>query len=280
MGPPAQDTATEPPPVQFRSQLGSAARHLLSVSSIPFYVRHRAFLPSLSLALLYFTVLSMSGQMITFLLSVGYTSTHVGVVRTVSTILELSATWIAPRLIGWIGPVRAGIWSLSWQMIWLAGALSWFFAYWAGVEKASVMAVSGLVGGVALSRIGLWGFDLCAQNIVQDVSCPTFHALCLDFPGTVYLAVRMRSLPVPKQEVDASHRGAFSTVEASAQNFFELLSYASTIVFSRPDQFQWPVVISIAAVYAAGGLYTWYVRQTRGHLLHSPPCIKRKGVRQ
>ena len=80
-----------------------------------------------------------------------------------------------------------------------------------------------------------------------------------------------------KQEVESDSRGAFSTVEASAQNFFELFSYASTIIFSRPDQFQWPVLISASAVVAAGGLYTAYVRKRRGHLLHRPPCLRMKG---
>jgi len=63
------------------------------------------------------------------------------------------------------------------------------------------------------------------------------------------------------QEVDLAHRGTFSTVEAAFQNLFELLSYASTIIFSRADQFHWPVVISVVAVYIAGGLYTFFVRK-------------------
>lgn len=168
----AQDASATPNLKSIHSRIASTVKRILPLSSIPLYVRHAAFLPSLSLSLLYLTVLSLSGQMITFLLSVGYTSTHVGIVRTISTALELSATWIAPRLIGRIGAIRAGIWSLSWQMIWLAGGLSWFFTYWAKSGGSGILAASGLVGGVALSRIGLWSFDLCAQNIVQDVSSP------------------------------------------------------------------------------------------------------------
>lgn len=225
------------------NSLGAIAARLLPLKSLPFYFRHTAFLPSISLSLLYFTVLSFSGQMITFLLNVGYTSSHVGIARAISTIFELSATWIAPRIQQLIGPVRGGIWFLSWQMIWLAGGLSWFFASDETFARTKVFAASGLVGGVILSRVGLWGFDLCAQGIVQE-------------------------------EVDEDNRGAFSTVEASFQNLFELLSYASTIVFSRPEQFQWPVVISVGAVYTAGGLYTVFVRRRRGHLVHAPSCIK------
>jgi iron-regulated transporter 1 len=225
------------------NHLQSAAAHLIPVKSLPFYFQHPAFLPSISLSLLYFTVLSFSGQMITFLLAVGYTSFYVGIASAVSTIFELSATWIAPLVQQQIGAVRGGIWFLAWQMLWLAGGLSWFFAGEESPLGWKVFAASGLVGGVILSRIGLWGFDLCAQSIVQE-------------------------------EVDGNSRGAFSTVEASFQNLFELLSYVSTIVFSRPDQFRWPVVISVVVVYTAGCLYAVFVRRRRGHLVHIPSFIR------
>ena len=152
------------------SQLVSRTRNLLPMSSFLLYYRHPAFFPSFSLALLYLTVLSFSGQMVTFLLSVGFSSFHVGIARTVSTCFELSATWISPRLVKRIGSVRAGIWSLSWQMIWLTAGVSWFFADRSGSSSNSLISVGGLVCGIILSRIGLWGYDLAAQNIIQDVS--------------------------------------------------------------------------------------------------------------
>ena len=75
-----------------------------------FYVRHTAFRPSFALALLYLTVLSFSGQMVTYLLSAGFDSFAVGASRTASTAIELSATWIAPVTMKYIGPIRSGIW--------------------------------------------------------------------------------------------------------------------------------------------------------------------------
>ncbi|KAK5992016.1 Solute carrier family 40 member 1-like protein [Cladobotryum mycophilum] len=214
----------------------------LPISSLPFYFRHSAFLPSMALALLYLTVLSFSGQMLTFLLAVGYTSAQVGVARTLSTALELSATWVGPKLMKRIGVVRAGIWSLSWQMIWLTAGVGWFLNDTFGNRTVSTGAAIGLVVGVAMSRVGLWGYDLCAQLIVQD-------------------------------EVEDAYRGTFSMVEAAFQNLFELLSYATTIIFSKTDQFQWPAIVSVAAVYLAGGLYAFSVRKRRGHLIHAPACV-------
>lgn len=143
---------------------------ILPIESLPFYFSHPAFLASFALSLLYFTVLSFSGQMITYLASVGYTPLHIGIARVGSSIFEISATWAAPYLMKKIGVVRAGIWSLTWQMTCLAGVLAWYFSDFEGKGTNSIFSATGLAVGVALSRIGLWGFDLCAQNIIQDVS--------------------------------------------------------------------------------------------------------------
>lgn len=151
---------------------------ILPLESLPFYYNHPAFLASFALALLYFTVLSFSGQMITYLVSVGYTPLYVGVARVGSSIFEISATWAAPFLMKKIGVVRAGIWSLAWQMACLSGALGWYFSNFEGMGTNSIFAASGLAVGVALSRMGLWGYDLSAQNIIQDVSTSRHSFIC------------------------------------------------------------------------------------------------------
>lgn len=148
------------------------------MSSIPFYIRHPAFLPSFSLSLLYLTVLSFSGQMVTYLMSVGYTPLHVGIARTGSTIVELSATWVAPRLIRRIGPIRGGLWSLNWQMACLAIGVCWYMIDLNKHANNALISATVLAICVAFSRLGLWGYDLCAQSIVQEVkknqsSCPS-----------------------------------------------------------------------------------------------------------
>ncbi|KAB5533434.1 Ferroporti-1 [Coniochaeta sp. 2T2.1] len=242
--PPTSPPPLPAPPPSTTTIFSPISRIIPLPSSLSHYLYHPAFLPSISLCLLYLTVLSLSGQMVTYLLSLGFTSLQVGLIRFVSTLFELSATFVAPLLIRRIGVVRSAMWSLSWQMGWLALGAGLFFAD-AGGEGEGMGEVGravGLVVGVAVSRVGLWSYDLCAQGIVQD-------------------------------EVEADHRGSFSTVEAAFQNLFELASYVTTIIFSRPDQFRWPVAISIAAAYVAGGLYASFVRQRRGHLFHKPACI-------
>ncbi|KAK7943690.1 uncharacterized protein PG986_012803 [Apiospora aurea] len=205
-----------------------------SAADFHLYFRHRALLPSMACALLYFTVLSFGGQMVTFLLASGYDSTRIGVTRTFSVVFEVLATWVAPWLMSALGTVRAGLWFSTLQITMLVAGMAVFMAY---REDDPVLAATGMVGGTVLSRISLRGFDLCTQIIVQE-------------------------------DVEADIRGTFSSVESAWQNAFELLSYASTMVFSRPQQFMIPALASIGATAAASFCYTYFVYIRRGHLLH------------
>lgn len=102
--------------------------------------------------------------MVTYLLSVGYNSTQIGSIRTVSVAFEVSATWLGPMLMARIGVIRAGLWSISWQILCIMTAVVLFLA----VQQPFVAAF-GLITGVVGSRLGLWVFDLCVQNIIQEV---------------------------------------------------------------------------------------------------------------
>ncbi|KAK4073471.1 uncharacterized protein Triagg1_5297 [Trichoderma aggressivum f. europaeum] len=205
-----------------------------SVQDFSLYFKHQAFLPSIAGAVLYLTVLSFGGQMVTYLLSSGYSSMQIGIARTLGVMFEVLSTWAAPWLMGRIGPVRAGLWMSSWQVIMLVVGVCIFCVF---DGKDSLISASGLVGGTVLSRLGLRGFDLCVQLIVQE-------------------------------EVEAENRGVFSSVEAAWQNAFELLAFASTIVFSRPEDFKWPSLISTLTVASASSAYATFVYLRRGHLLH------------
>jgi iron-regulated transporter 1 len=210
------------------------------------YITSAAFLPSFSLSLLYLTVLSFSGQMITYLLTFPtLTPSIIGGIRTIATIFELASTWLAPYLISRIGPTRAGIWCLSFQITCLSISISTFFFHNTTTTTHSTPLASTttylLITTIILSRIGLYAFDLIAQLIIQN------------------------SIP-------STHRASFSTTEASVQNLFELITFLTTIIFPKPEQFKIPACVSYLAVCAAGALYAMYVRDRRGHLLHLPQC--------
>jgi len=215
------------------------ASRIESISnSLSFYFHHQAFLPSMALSLLYLSVLTFAGQMVTYLVSIGYTSTQIGLIRTLSVVFEMSATWIAPIAASRVGSIRAGLWFINWQLACVLVAVVLFLNV-----PSPIFAASGLVGGVILSRLGLWGFNLCVEVIIQ-------------------------------REVEPRHRGMFSSLEVSFQNVFELCSYVLTIAANRPKQFQYPVMVSAVAVWMSGVLYTIFVRERRGHLLHKPICLR------
>ncbi|KAL4930872.1 putative iron-regulated transporter [Aspergillus undulatus] len=208
------------------------------------YTTAPVFLPSLSLSLLYLTVLSFGPTMVTFLLHSGFTSIQVSAMRIGAVVFEISGTVVAPLLMDRIGPVRSGLWFLNWQFGTLAAAVAAFV--WAphGVgDGGMARIVAGvLVAGVAMSRLGLWGFDLAVQFLVQEGIPP-------------------------------SSRSRFSSTEMALQSVFEMLSFATTIIFQAPEQFKYPVYISYGAIGLAAVCFAAYVRRERGHLLHTSKCM-------
>ncbi|KAK9480758.1 Ferroporti-1 [Lipomyces japonicus] len=229
----------------YRSSSFSRAVNAFS-SPLQIYINHDQFIPSFSLAILYFTVLSFGGQMVAYLLAMDYHPGTIGVLRTFSVVFELGATWLAPLVMKKIGVVRGGIWFINWQAICcVIAAISIFKASPTALSDHKVFyffsstSTALLIFAVVFSRVGLWGYDLCAQVLIQE-------------------------------GVEQEARSTFSSVESSFQNFFELLSFASTIVFDKPNVFKIPVALSANSVVIAAVLYAVYVRRVRKHLLHLP----------
>jgi solute carrier family 40 (iron-regulated transporter), member 1 len=49
---------------------------------------------------------------------------------------------------------------------------------------------------------------------------------------------------------------------------FDVLQYMSTIIFSKPEMFKFPVLMSCVSVGVALCVYASFVRKRRGHLVH------------
>jgi iron-regulated transporter 1 len=220
------------------------------------YLSSPVFLASLSLSLLYLTVLSTGVQYQTYMLAVGYSALTVSLLRLAAVAVELSATCCTPLLMAHIGSIRAGLWSINWQVACLATGVGLFVYF----QDIGIAAGAALSGGIIMSRLGLWGIDLAVQDIVQEVR----RSFCLFESWLTFM-----------QGTPETARGAFSACELALQNMFELLSFAATIIFPRPSQFQIPILISLTAVVASAGCYAGYVRKERGHLVHLSKCVKR-----
>lgn len=129
------------------------------------YFKSPVFLASFSLSLLYLTVLSTGAQYQTYMLSIHYTSLSVSFIRVAAVISELSATCFAPFMIQRIGQIRAGLWSINWQALSLSAGVGLFVWF----HELSSTASFALTVAIIVSRLGLWGFDLAIQDLVQEV---------------------------------------------------------------------------------------------------------------
>ncbi|KAI8805120.1 Ferroporti-1 [Cladochytrium replicatum] len=199
------------------------------------YVRHPVFLASLSICMLYFTVLSFSSVMMAFLLAASsYTPLTVAFARGASVVTGLLGAAISPFLINRTGLVLTGVvavWSQALSLIPAVFAL-WMWNISSDDKSGSDWQAHVFVASVVVSRVGLWLFDLAQTQIMQE-------------------------------RVAEDERGVVNGVQVAIQNLFELGSMASTMVFSDPMQFKIPATLSIASVVMAGLTFSIYAINKR-----------------
>ncbi|KAI9487490.1 MAG: Ferroporti-1 [Benjaminiella poitrasii] len=197
------------------------------------YVRHKIFLPSLAIAMLYLTVLSFGGIMVSYLKMIGYSDWSLGILRAVAGISGIGATYILPYLSAKIGIIRSGLWALWFESITLAPVVVSLTSVTSGTVWGPIM----LFGGMSLSRIGLWIYDISETILLQQI-------------------------------VEPNHIGSISGWQHSLCNFFDLSQYILTAIISDPKDFVIPASVSLGAVVCASIAYTVFVRRERGHLFH------------
>ncbi|KAE8221394.1 hypothetical protein CF319_g5243 [Tilletia indica] len=197
------------------------------------------FISTCSIALLYLSVLSFDSTFIAYLKSeTTYSNGFIAGMRGVGVVAGLLGTMAMPLLERLVGIVRAGSYSLFAQVLPLIMSL---VSLYVGADKRERPAWNGalLFSGLALSRIGLWSFDLAQLAQVQRA---------LD---------RVR------------RKNALMGVQFALQNLFDLGHFALTIGWHRPDQFKYAATVSFGAVICATVIYVvFYARRLRGHLVH------------
>ncbi|KAF5334223.1 hypothetical protein D9611_014333 [Ephemerocybe angulata] len=224
------------------------AKDLNEFSKLP------VFYTSLSIASIYLTVLSFDGTMLTYLKNtLNYSDPFLAGQRAACTFAGLLGTVLFPLVLRRIGLVRTGSWSIWFELtcllpvvvsIHLATTLS---TPYAGKESQAVVSPSNhalppwlaaaLFGGMALSRIGLWMFDLAQLQILQE---------------------SLEAHP---------RRNRLTSIQFTLQNIFDMAKYALTMGLAKPSQFRWAGLVSVIAVLVGGLLYVFgYARRVRGHI--------------
>ncbi|TFY75251.1 hypothetical protein EWM64_g8761 [Hericium alpestre] len=228
-------------------------------SGMAFFFSSDVCIPSLSLALLYFSVLSFSASMITYLLAVNFALSTITIARTCSTLVEVSATAVMPfgvkfmesrhqqqqrrpesdapdRELSPAAVQRMGLWGLWIQLLCLLPVTHAFFSLSPASAPSSLQAVQ-LFAFLALSRMGLWTYDLAVQTLVQT-------------------------------RVPPNRRGEFSGVEVGFVSACELAQWVATAVWNKPEEFRYLGAAGSGVVALAVAAYTTWMWRQRGHLVH------------
>ncbi|KAK4050131.1 hypothetical protein OIV83_003702 [Microbotryomycetes sp. JL201] len=134
------------------------------------FARHEVFPTSVAISLLYLTVLSFDGTMISWLKSHGYSDPFIAGMRGVNVVTGLLGTVAMPWLEKRIGIARTGTWSIISEAVSLIPVLlSFFLSPPPRGQTAAGWNEALLFTGMAMSRIGLWAFDLCQLKLLQTL---------------------------------------------------------------------------------------------------------------
>ncbi|GAC76947.1 iron transporter [Moesziomyces antarcticus T-34] len=217
------------------------------------FVRLPIFLTSVCISLLYMSVLSFDPTFIAYLKSETlYSDAFIAGMRAVGVVTGLIGTFVMPVMEKKLGLVRTGSYSLVAELVplvpavvslWITGAPQDRFGL---SDKRRPSWNTGLLfSGLALSRVGLWSFDLTQLAMLQTALSPE------------------------QLGQDAGRKNALMALQFSLQNVFDLGHYALTLAWRRPSEFKYAATVSIGAVALATVIYIGgYARRVRGHIVH------------
>jgi len=209
------------------------------------FFRQPSLLPSLALVALFFnTAMAPSGILTAYLIAQGMTGTAAAAFRSLCAGAGLVGIWVGTRVIKRAGIISAGALALLSQAAMCAVAAALFLGYTAAGQSSSQAGWSAAATGlpaplllfcvfVALSRIGLWMYDMVDAQVFQTMVKPRVA-------------------------------GSVSTVEAALCSLTELVMMGVAVMLTDVEHFWVMVAMSMSAVALSLATYLAWMAQGAG----------------
>eukprot|EP00884_Botryococcus_braunii_P015391 jgi/Botrbrau1/2535/Bobra.0079s0023.1 len=205
------------------------------------YLRQSAVRVALADALLYLTVMSGGLLMTAYLKWLGLSEAGLALWRGFAALAGVAATYIFPPLRRYKGLDVSGLVGIWFQVGCLLLAVLPATLAKLGAPVASSAVAVVLMAGVALSRFGLWTFDLVSAQVLQERVLP--HEL-----------------------------GVVNGVQASMQSLLTGLSFLAGLLVWRTDDFVYLMQASCAVIGLSALTFTSYALPRLPHRPSGADC--------
>ncbi|KAK8049510.1 hypothetical protein PG994_011240 [Apiospora phragmitis] len=228
------------------------------------YFSTAVWVPSVALALLHFNMMTWRATFITYLINIGYSLPVITAARAIGSVFEISSTVATPLGIRYMGKAYCQHQNLAGEGDELEVGL---------IEPREQQHAADGQTLVGLQRFGLWGVSWQVLNLAPVVVALWAISSSMEKQETTSSFASSTSPDwgwslLTQVLVHAHQRSKFAGVETSVVNVFEILGAGTAISFPRTDQFKWLSLASFVAVMISWALYTGWVKEQRGHLLH------------
>lgn len=220
------------------------------------YIHHPVLFPSLSVALLYFTVLSFGGITITYLENAGISTTAVAVARGIGVLAGIGATVAEHPMIKGMGLLRTGMVGLWGETACLVPLFALVIALqpWITLGPGHFpppQLIYPMLACLACSRFFLWVADLTIEaQLMQEMT-------------------------------ESEIRGRINGVHGSVCAAAELLQYIVVAIWSDPKDFAGLAGASVGSVALGAVVFTlWRIVVGRGKTGDEWWKVKEEGKKQ
>ena len=209
------------------------------VEGFQLYFKQSCVLATLSLSVLHLTVLSFGILMTAYVKWLGLSEVGLSLYRGLGALTGVLGARFFPRFHARFSLRTTGILSNSFFLCCvLLGALPSIANMIAPVSET--VRFNFLVWAIAISRFGLWLFDLSVTQILQEW-------------------------------VEEGQLGRVCATQRLLENVFTLLIFVGGIAASRPEQFIWLMIISVGAVTTSFILFSLFLMKSRYVVLAAEP---------